>query len=182
MSRSREDARRGLVLVYTGNGKGKTTAALGAALRAVGHGTKVLMVQFMKGNPRYGELLAARRYLSENLEVVQSGLDRFVDRENPSEEDLTLAARGLDIAGEALSSGRYGMVILDEINVAVDYGLLDAKDVLQAVRERDANVDVILTGRYAPAEFVEEADTASEMRELKHHYHQGTSPCEGIEY
>lgn len=174
---------RGLVLVYTGNGKGKTTAAFGLALRAVGHGEAVYVVQFMKGPGRtYGETEAARRFLSEWLTVVQSGRDAFVNRTNPSEEDRALARQGLELARRAMLSGRYQLIILDEVNVAVDFGLLSVKDVLDLLDDRPPDVDVVLTGRYAPAELVARADTVSEVREIKHHYRQGVTAREGIEF
>ncbi|MDD5167656.1 MAG: cob(I)yrinic acid a,c-diamide adenosyltransferase [Syntrophales bacterium] len=162
---------RGIVYVITGNGKGKTTAALGQALRAIGHGCKVFMVQFMKGK-KYGEVLAAEKFLPD-LVIRQSGLDSFVMRESPAPVDVELARRGLEMAKEALAGGNYGMVILDEINVALDFKLISLSDVLKIIDGRPAAVDLILTGRYAPKEIVDLADTVSEIQEIKHHYTQG---------
>ena len=123
---------RGLVLVHTGNGKGKTTAAFGQALRAVGQGLRVCVIQFMKGR-KYGEFLAAERYLP-NLTIHLSGLDSFVMRDKPAPVDIELARKGLDMAREAVSSGNYDMVILDEINVAVDFKLIPLEEVINLIR------------------------------------------------
>ncbi|HUH67347.1 MAG TPA: cob(I)yrinic acid a,c-diamide adenosyltransferase [Syntrophales bacterium] len=171
---------RGLVFVYTGNGKGKTTAAMGQALRAVGHGLKVLVIQFMKGK-KYGEVLACEQFLP-GITVCPCGLDSFVMREKPAPVDIELAGQGLNLAKKALSSGEYNMVILDEINVALDFGLISVRDVVEMVKGRAASVDVIMTGRYAPPDIIEIADTVSEMKEVKHHYTAGLKERAGIEY
>lgn len=171
---------RGIVYVITGNGKGKTTAALGQALRAIGHGRKVLMVQFMKGR-KYGEVLAAEKHLSL-LVIRQSGLDSFVMRGNPAPVDRELARQGLSIAREALMSGEYGLVILDEINVALDFELLPLDEVLDLIQNKPTAVDLILTGRYAPSAVIAVADTVSEIGEVKHHYTQGMKERAGMEY
>lgn len=174
---------RGLVMVYTGNGKGKTTAAFGLALRAVGHGAAVYVVQFLKGPERmYGEAEAAQRYLGEFLTVVQSGRDEFVNRLDPSPEDRELARQGLELARRAMLSGRYQMVVLDEVNVALDYGLLSLRDVLDLIDDRPPQVDLVLTGRHAPAELLARADMVSEVREVKHHYQRGIGARPGIEF
>lgn len=173
--------KKGLVLVYTGNGKGKTTAALGLALRAVGHDEKVYIIQFMKGNEKYGEVQAVRKYLP-NTELVQKGLDKFVKKGNPSEEDLKLAKEGIDLAKDVISSGEYDLVILDEINVAVDYGLIKEEDVLDLISIKPEHVALVLTGRYAPEKILEAADMVSEVKEIKHHYKQGIKAQPGIEY
>ncbi len=171
---------RGLVMVLTGNGKGKTTAAMGQALRAVGHGKKVLVIQFMKGR-KYGEVLAAEKYLP-GITMVQSGLDSFVMRDNPAAVDVELAKQGLEMAREAFASGAHDMVILDEINVAVDFNLVSLPDLLDLIRSKPPAMDLILTGRYAPPEVVEMADTVSEIQEIRHHYTKGTKERAGIEY
>ena len=171
---------RGLVLVHTGNGKGKTTAAFGQALRAVGQGLRVCVIQFMKGR-KYGEFLAAERYLP-NLTIHLSGLDSFVMRDKPAPVDIELARKGLDIAREAISSGNYDMVILDEINVAVDFKLIPLEEVINLIRNKPAALDLVLTGRYAAPEIMELADTVSEVREIKHHYSAGIKDRAGIEY
>ncbi len=171
---------RGLVLVHTGNGKGKTTAAFGQALRAVGQGLRVCVIQFMKGR-KYGEFLAAERYLP-NLTIHLSGLDSFVMRDKPAPVDIELARKGLDMAREAVSSGNYDMVILDEINVAVDFKLIPLEEVINLIRNKPAALDLVLTGRYAAPEIMELADTVSEVREIKHHYNAGIKDRAGIEY
>ena len=169
----------GIVQVYTGNGKGKTTAAVGLGLRAVGHGMKVFMLQFMKGDPEYGELLALNKI--EGFDYLQSGLPTFVVRGNPSEEDLRLAREGLEKAKELLKEGSYDLVILDEINCAVDYGLLSVRDVLDLMEMKPPNVELVLTGRRAPKEIIDTADLVSEVREVKHPYARGLESREGIE-
>jgi len=171
---------RGLVIVITGNGKGKTTAAFGQALRAIGQGYNVFVLQFMKGR-KYGEFLAAKKYLP-NLTIRMSGLDSFVMRDNPAAIDIELAQKGLDVARKAIMSGKYDMVILDEINVALDFKLIDLKDVIKLLKNKPPAINLILTGRYAPAEIIKLADTVSEVKEIKHHYNAGIKDRAGIEY
>jgi cob(I)alamin adenosyltransferase len=171
---------RGLVQVYTGNGKGKTTAAFGQALRALGQGYRVYILQFMKGR-KYGEFLAAERYLP-NVTIELTGLDSFVMRDNPAPADIELAKQGLELAKKAIASKRYDMVILDEINVAVDFKLVALADVLDMVRSKPPELDLILTGRYANPEIIALADLVSEVREIKHHYAAGVKDRAGIEY
>jgi cob(I)alamin adenosyltransferase len=171
---------RGLVMVYTGDGKGKTTAAMGQALRALGHGKKVFVVQFMKGK-KYGEVLAAEKSLP-GLIIRPCGLDSFVMKDNPAPVDIELARQGLNLAKKAVSSGEYDMVILDEINVALDFKLIPLDEVLDLIKNRPDSVDVILTGRYALPEIIEIADMVSEIREIKHHYSKGIKERAGIEF
>jgi cob(I)alamin adenosyltransferase len=172
---------RGLVLVYTGDGKGKTTAAIGQAVRSLGHGNKVLIIQFMKGK-KYGEVLAAEKYLADRLTTVQCGLDSFVMKNDPAPVDIELARQGLALAKKAVASGDYQMVVLDEINVALDFKLVELKEVIEIIKTKPASLDLVLTGRYAPAEVIELADMVSEIREIKHHYAQGIKERAGIEY
>jgi cob(I)alamin adenosyltransferase len=171
---------RGLVIVITGNGKGKTTAAFGQALRAVGQGYKVLIVQFMKGR-KYGEFVAAEKYLPR-LTIHRSGLDSFVMRDNPAAVDIELAQQGFELAKNAIAGGKYNMVILDEINVAVDFKLVDLKQVVEMIKNKPPALDLILTGRYAVKEIIKLADTVSEIKEIKHHYAAGIKDRAGIEY
>jgi cob(I)alamin adenosyltransferase len=171
---------RGLVIVITGNGKGKTTAAFGQALRAVGQGYKVLIVQFMKGR-KYGEFVAAEKYLPR-LTIHRSGLDSFVMRDNPAAVDIELAQQGFELAKKAIAGGKYNMVILDEINVAVDFKLVDLKQVVEMIKNKPPALDLILTGRYAVKEIIKLADTVSEIKEIKHHYAAGIKDRAGIEY
>jgi cob(I)alamin adenosyltransferase len=166
--------------VYTGEGKGKTTAALGLALRATGHGWNVLMIQFMKGSPEYGEITAARGV--KGLTVVQTGLPTFVEKGNPSAEDLAEAARGLRLAREALGSGQYRLIVLDEINVAVDYGLVKLDDALGLIDACPDDVELVFTGRGAKRAVLDRADLVSEIREVKHPYQKGFVNRVGIDY
>lgn len=172
--------KEGLLQIYTGDGKGKTTAALGLALRAAGRGMKVFMVQFLKGRV-YGELESAKR-LSDRIVIVQSGLDSFVKKGEATDEDIRLARRGLNLAEKAISSGEYDIVILDEINVAVELGVISVDDVIPLIENKPKHVELVLTGRYAPDEFLERADLITEMRSIKHYYDSGVEMREGIEY
>lgn len=174
--------RRGLVMVLTGNGKGKTTAAFGLALRAIGHGGRVLVLQFMKGSDNYGEIRAARRHLEGLLVVEQYGRDAFVNKAAPLPVDVELAKRGLARAKEVLAGGDFDLVVLDEVNVAVDFGLLTWEEVEAALRSRHPSVDVLLTGRYAPGELARVADQVSEVLDIKHHYAEGVPARAGIEF
>jgi cob(I)alamin adenosyltransferase len=173
--------KHGLVQVYTGNGKGKTTAALGLALRAVGHGLRVIMFQFMKGDIAYGELSSATR-LKPLFTIVPCGRDCFVKRHAPDPEDIRLAKEGLEKAGRALQGeGTYDIVILDEINCAVDFGVLRVEEVLPLIEQRKTGVEVVLTGRGVHPKLLEKADLVTEMLEVKHYYRNGVDGRVGIE-
>ena len=172
--------KKGLIQVYTGNGKGKTTAALGLALRAVGHGMKVLMVQFMKGNVQYGELVSAKK-LSPYLTIIQSGRETFISKPNPDPKDLELAQEGFLTAKKAIQNKEYDIVILDEINLAIDYGLIPLSDLLQVIDSKPEATELILTGRYVHREVLERADLVTEMVDRKHYYEKGVPAREGIE-
>lgn len=178
---STDNLERGLIMVYTGNGKGKTTAALGLALRAIGHGQKVCVIQFMKGSKNYGEIQAAAKHLP-NLVIIQSGLDTFVNRNNPAQIDVDLAKTGLQIARQAVTSGDYQLIILDEINVALDYQLLTLEEVLQLISEKPPQLNMVLTGRGAAPEIMQLADLVSLVEEVKHHYANGVQARAGIEF
>jgi cob(I)alamin adenosyltransferase len=171
--------KRGTVQLYTGDGKGKTTASLGAALRIIGHGGRVLVIQFMKGR-RYGELAAADRL--EGLTIEQYGRDEFVDPENPAPVDVEWAEKGWARAREALTDEGLDMLILDEINIAVSYGLIPVEEVARFIEQKPPRLELILTGRYAPEALVELADTVTEMKEVRHHFNDGVEAREGIEY
>jgi len=173
-------ANRGLVIVITGDGKGKTTSAFGQALRAVGQGYRVYIMQFMKGR-NYGEFMAGSRYLP-SLTIRRSGLDSFVMRGSPAPVDIELARKGFELAKKAITSGRYDMVILDEINVAVDFKLIELADLMDLIRQKPPGLDLILTGRYAAKEIIKLADTVSEIKDIKHHYAAGIKGRAGIEY
>jgi cob(I)alamin adenosyltransferase len=173
--------RNSLVIVHTGDGKGKTTAALGLGLRAAGHGRKVLVLQFIKGPQKSGEHESVKK-LEPLVEIRRAGKG-FVDlKKGPGEEDIAAAREGLKQAADALNSGDYGLVVLDEILYAVGYGLLSAGEVIEAVRSRRPDVDVVLTGRNAPAQIVEMADTVTEFREVKHPFRKGIKARKGIEF
>ncbi len=169
----------GLIMVLTGDGKGKTTAAVGQAIRAVGHGYRVIMIHFMKGRD-YGEFLATINM--PNLTVVRAGRDDFVNRDNPEQVDIDMAKDGFMKALDAVNSGDYDLVVLDEINVALDYGLLEESEVLKMLEEKPVNVTVLLTGRNASPNLVKVAHTVSEVLSIKHHYESGVQCCPGIEY
>lgn len=171
---------RGLVIVITGNGKGKTTSAFGQALRAAGQGQRVFIMQFMKGRD-YGEYKAVRKYLPQ-ITIRRSGLDSFVMRDNPAPIDIELARRGFEAVKKAASSGKYDMLILDEINVAVDFKLIPVEDLIDFIKNKPPALDLVLTGRYAPRALVKLADTVSEVKEIRHHYASGIKDRAGIEY
>ena len=169
-----------MIQIYTGNGKGKTTAALGLALRAVGHGFKVIMIQFMKGKINYGELESAK--LLPNFTIEQYGRPDFVNPENPDKIDIDLAKQALKRAKEIIKSQKYDMVILDEINIAISFGLIEVDEVIDIIKQTPQKTELILTGRNAPAELEKYADLISEVREIKHHFQKGVSARKGIEY
>jgi cob(I)alamin adenosyltransferase len=170
---------KGIVMLFTGDGKGKTTAAVGAAVRAAGHGARVLVIQFMKGR-LYGELAAVENI--DNITIEQHGRDEFVDPKEPEKVDVELAERGWARALDAVSSDPPALLVLDEINVAVSFGLIPLDAVLEFVRNRPEGMDLILTGRYAHQDLIDIADTVTEMREIKHHYNSGVQMRKGIEY
>ncbi|MEM1520985.1 MAG: cob(I)yrinic acid a,c-diamide adenosyltransferase [Candidatus Korarchaeum sp.] len=169
----------GMIHLYTGEGKGKTTAAFGLALRNVGWGGRVLVIQFLKGI-RSGELNAVEKL--PNLEVKQYGTGRFIIGESADDRDLELAREGLEEAREALSSGKYTLVVLDEVNVAVHLGLLEEREVIEAIKGKNPSTEVVLTGRYAPKSFHDLADYVTEFVKVKHPYDKGIGARRGIEY
>ncbi len=173
--------KKGIVLVFTGEGKGKTTAALGLGLRACGHGAKILMVQFRKSDPTYGEIQAIRKFLP-NFTVIQSERSRITGRSGIKDEDLADARKVFRLGKEALLSGQYDLVIFDEVNFALDFSLLREEDVLNMLEKRPLHVDVVLTGRGAPKSIIEAAHLVSEVKEIKHHYKAGVPARSGIEY
>ncbi len=167
----------GYIQVYTGNGKGKTTAALGISLRAVCAGKSVYFAQFIKGM-KYSEL-TAENYLP-GFSIKQYGRDCFIYNE-PDEEDIKVAREGLKQCAGILASGSYDIVVLDEINIALYYKLFPVQEVIEAIDNRAKGVEVILTGRYAPSEIINKADLVTEMKEIKHYYSQGVPARKGIE-
>jgi cob(I)alamin adenosyltransferase len=171
---------KGLIQVYTGNGKGKTTAALGLALRAVGHGFRVLVIQFLKGGISYGELRSAKK-LSPYLTIISMGREHFVNKKDPHPIDVGWAKRGWELAKRSVQSQKYQLVILDEINVAVEYGMVPLKDLLNLMKNKPENVELVLTGRWARPAVLRCADLVTEMREKKHYYRKGIESRVGIE-
>ena len=171
---------KGMVQVYTGQGKGKTTAALGLALRAAGQGLRVYMAQFMKGWPHYGELTALKKH--SNITLRQFGRAGFVDPENPDPEDIKMAREGLVQSRHEIRSGCYDLVILDELNLAAAWGLVELAEVLSLIKEKPQGVELVLTGREAPPEVIVLADLVTEMVEVKHPFQKGISSREGIDY
>ena len=176
------DVHRGLIIVNTGPGKGKTTAAMGTALRAVGNGMKVLMLQFLKGSWHYGELDAV---LAFDGKFVMKQMGRGFVKVGGAEtdpEDIRMVEEAWEEARQAIMSGQWDLVILDEINYAISYGMLDPINVADALKKKPEMVHVILTGRNAHPTIVELADTVTEMRQVKHAYEKGVMAQRGIEY
>jgi cob(I)alamin adenosyltransferase len=173
--------RKGLVLIHTGSGKGKTTAAFGLAFRALGQGFKVLILQFMKGQKNIGEIMALSR-TDLPVEIKQFGRDVFFKSRTCELIDIYLATKGLAAFCEAMAGGRYDLIVLDEIIMAIDFGLLKLEEVKEAISQKPSELHLILTGRNAPAELIEMADLVTEMREIKHHYNKGIPAQKGIEY
>jgi cob(I)alamin adenosyltransferase len=169
----------GLIQVYTGDGKGKTTAALGLAFRATGCNLKVIMVQFLKPSEEYGEQIAAKKL--ENFEIVSMGLDHMSSAVT-REEDICLAHEALSYFSKILSSGKYDIVIADEINVAMSWDLILPEEVIEVLEKRAPNTEVILTGRRAPQEIIDYADLVTEMRLIKHPFDAGIGARRGVEY
>lgn len=177
-----EDIRRGLIIVNTGPGKGKTTAAMGTAFRAVGNGMKVLMLQFLKGSWHYGELDAAKAF-GENFVMKQMGRGFVkVGGAETDPEDIKLVEEAWQEARAAILSGKWDLIILDEINYAIGYGMLDPAKVVETLQQKPPMVHVILTGRNAHPSIIEVADTVTEMKQVKHAYEKGVLAQRGIEY
>jgi cob(I)alamin adenosyltransferase len=176
------ELRRGLIIVNTGPGKGKTTAAMGTALRAVGNGMRVLMLQFLKGSWHYGELDAVQAF-GDKFVMKQMGRGFVkVGGAETDPEDIRMVEEAWQEAAEAILSGNWDLVILDEINYAISYGMLDAAKVADVLKRKPEQVHVILTGRNAHPTIVELADTVTEMRQVKHAYEKGVMAQRGIEY
>jgi cob(I)alamin adenosyltransferase len=171
---------KGLVQVFTGNGKGKTTAALGTVLRALGHGLRVYIVFFMKGDYDYGEYRALSQL--PGVDTASFGLRRFTDPDNISPEEIEQARLALAAARKAIKSGNYDLVVLDEVNVALGFKLIELEDVVKLIQDKPADVELILTGRYADARLIELADLVTEMVKIKHPFDQGIKARKGIEY
>lgn len=170
----------GLILVNTGNGKGKTTASLGLSMRALGHGQTVGFLQFMKGSKNYGEVKLAS--VLPNFTLVQSGQESFVSYENPDPIDIRMAQEGLELARRWFEEDNFDLIVLDEILVAVAFKLISVEQVLELVKQKPSHLNLVMTGRYAAPEIMEIADTVTEMTEQRHAYQQGVEAKAGMEF
>ena len=171
--------KKGYIHVYTGNGKGKTTAAIGLGIRAAGAGLKVVMIQFMKGR-RYSELDALQQI--KNFSVIQFGRDEFVSKEKPEQIDIDLARKGLAYIKDIIQKNVYDLIILDEINVALEYHLIPLDDVVRLLKEKPEHLELVLTGRSASPDVIKLADVVSEILEIKHPYQKGVTSRKGIDW
>lgn len=174
---------KGLVIVYTGKGKGKTTAALGIVLRAVGHGYKVGMIQFIKGEWYYGELTSSKR-LEPEFELIAAGRGfvGIIDDDHPIEEHEKAAKNAIEVAKQKIASGDYDIMILDEINYAVKLDLISQEDILDVIAAKPEKTSLVLTGNYVPEAVIDAADLVTEMREIKHPYQRGIKAKKGVDF
>ena len=174
---------KGLVIVYTGNGKGKTTAALGMALRAIGYDHKVCMLQFIKGSWHYGEMDSSKK-LEPNFELIAvgKGFVGILDDNSPREEHEKYAAEAVRICREKIFSEKYDVIILDEVNYAITLGLIDVQEIIKIIKEKPSHLDLVLTGRDVKEEIVELADLVTEMKEIKHPFKSGIKAKKGIDF
>lgn len=174
---------KGLVIVYTGKGKGKTTAALGMALRAVGYNHKICMIQFIKGSWHYGEMTSSKRLEPEfELTAIGKGFVGILDDKNPLEDHKKVAQEALKVARDKINSKVYNIVILDEINYALNLDLINLQDVLDMISTKPEDVNLVLTGNHARDEIIEKADLVTEMREIKHPFKSGIKAKKGIDF
>jgi len=173
----------GLVIVYTGKGKGKTTAALGMALRAAGYNYKTCMIQFIKGSWHYGEMTSSKRLEPEfELIAIGKGFVGILDDKTPREIHQKIADEAVEISKEKILSGKYDIIILDEINYAVNLGLVPVEKVLELIKIKPTQLNLVLTGNHAKPEIIEAADLVTEMREIKHPFQQGIRAKKGIDF
>ncbi len=178
-------AKHGYIQVYTGNGKGKTTASLGLAMRALGRSWKVLIIMFTKGGNDYGELNSFRNLseeISENLTIIQAGLDRIVYNNNKTEMDASEIKKGWELAKKAIKNDEYNLIILDEANIALDLGFIDLSEMVEVLKNKPQEMEIVLTGRNAKPEIVEIAHLVSEINPVKHYWDTGVVARKGIEY
>lgn len=177
--------KHGYIQVYTGNGKGKTTASLGLAMRALGRNWKVLIVMFTKGGDDYGELNSFRQLsksISDNLTIVQAGLDRIVYLDNETQDDITEITKGWELAKKAILNNEYNLIIMDEANIAIDMNILDVDEVLEVLKNKPDEMEIVLTGRNAHPKIIEIAHLVSKIEPVKHYWDTGISARKGIEY
>ena len=175
----------GYIQVYTGNGKGKTTASLGLAMRALGRNWKVLIIMFTKGGNDYGELNSFTELspaIKNNLKIVQAGLDRIIYKDNQNELDELEIKKGWELAKKAIKNHEYQLVILDEANIAIDLGILDVDEVVDVLNNKPDEMEIVLTGRNAHPKIVEIAHLVSEIKPVKHYWDTGIAARKGIEY
>ena len=173
----------GLVIVYTGNGKGKTTAALGMALRATGYDHKICMIQFIKGSWHYGEMDSVEK-LGSNFELIAvgKGFVGIIDDKSPKEEHQKIAQEAIKISKEKINSDKYDLIILDEINYAVNLDLIKVNDVIELINNKPDSLNLVLTGNHVKSEIIEIADLVTEMKEIKHPYQLGIKAKKGIDF
>ena len=173
----------GLTIVYTGKGKGKTTAALGIALRATGYDKKICMIQFIKGSWPYGEMISSKRLEPEfELVAVGKGFVGIIDDTSPIEDHKKIASEAIKISDSKIQSGNYDIVILDEVNYAINLDLIKLEDILNLIKSKPASLDLVLTGNHAKDEIIELADLVTEMKEIKHPFQQGKKAKKGIDF
>jgi len=173
----------GLTIVYTGKGKGKTTAALGIALRATGYDKKICMIQFIKGSWHYGEMNSSKRLEPEfEMVAVGKGFVGIIDDKSPIEEHKKIANEAIKISNKKIQSGNYDIIILDEVNYAINLDLVKLEDVLNLIKSKPASLDLVLTGNHAKEEIIELADLVTEMKEIKHPFQQGKKAKKGIDF
>lgn len=173
----------GFVIVYTGNGKGKTTAALGMALRAAGYNHKTCIIQYIKGSWPYGEMESIKRLEPEvELVIVGKGFVGIIDDKSPREDHEKIAQEAIKVSKEKIQSGNYNIVILDEVNYAINLGLVDVNDVLDLIKSKPENLNLVLTGNHAKKEIIDAADLVTEMKEIKHPFKSGIKAKKGIDF
>jgi len=173
----------GLIIVYTGKGKGKTTAALGIALRATGYDKKICMIQFIKGSWHYGEMDSSKRLEPEfEMVTIGKGFVGIIDDKSPREDHEEIAEEAIKVSNKKIQSGKYDIIILDEINYAVNLGLISVDDVLKLIKAKPDNLDLVLTGNHVKDEIIEIADLVTEMKEIKHPFQKGIKAKKGIDF
>lgn len=175
----------GYIQVYTGDGKGKTTASLGLAMRALGRDWKVLIVMFTKGGNDYGELNSFRQLsdkIADNLTIVQAGLDRVIYKSNECEKDHKKIKKGWNLVKKAVKNDEYQLIIMDEANIAIDMGILDVDEVVKVLKSKPDEMEIVLTGRNAHPKIVDIAHLVSRIEPVKHYWDKGVHARKGIEY
>ena len=178
-------AKHGYIQVYTGDGKGKTTASLGLAMRALGRCWKVLIIMFTKGGDDYGELNSFRNLspeISQNLTIVQAGIYIIVQSDKKTQDDAEEIKKGWELAKKAIKKDEYNLIILDEANIAIDLGFIDINDMLEVLKNKPEEMEIVLTGRNARQEIIDIAHLVSEIKPIKHYWNTGISARKGIEY